>query len=96
MKAMRQIDRRTIEEGDFICIWNGVLQSYWSVPMEWQIGERKIETRIEYVEDETDGLYCAYVSDRLDEDFLSIEPMQMLASEIDALIRQERIDEALR
>ena len=95
IKTMREIDKIALKEGDFISIVEGKIQSYWSTEQYWG----KFCTKIEYLEDEEEqGLYSAFIAKResgniwvWDED----PTMEMLASEVDAKIRNERIDSVL-
>lgn len=96
IKTMRQTDRNSILTNDPICLDDGVLQSYWSTAIEWETDHGLVTTKVEYTEDD-DGLYCAYHW-KGDYPFgnMSEEPtLSSLASEIDALVRQERIDQIL-
>lgn len=97
LRTMRETDRKSIREGDFIDIHDGVLQDYQSTAREWETEVGKIETNVRYLtgkmtpESPEYRIYRVYWS-HAGKNFLQID---LTAAEVDARIRHEKIDEIL-
>ena len=99
LRTMRETDRKSIREGDFIDTQGGVLQDYQSTAIEWETEAGKIETRVHYLrgtmgpESTEYRIYRVYwIYAGKNKSFLQID---LTDAEVDARIRQEKIDEIL-
>lgn len=89
LRTMRETDRKSIREGDFIDTQGGVLQDYQSTVREWETEVGKIETWVHY-HTRYYRVYWGYAGKN--KDFLEIVTTD---ADLDARIREEKIDEIL-